>query len=147
MPTYSTNKKALFDYEVLEKFEAGLVLIGTEVKSIRNNTVSLKGAFVTLHNKTANLINVHIPKYKFTGNIDNYEPDRTRQLLLKAKEIDYLRGKSQEKGLTIVPISLYTKGRQIKLEIALVRGKKKFDKRESIKKRETDREIRRKIKT
>lgn len=143
---YADNKKALFDYEILEKLEAGLVLTGQEVKSIRSKHVSLKGGFITFHGSRALLTNVHIPKYKFAGQLKNYDPERSRQLLLKDKEINYLRGKSQEKGLTIIPLSMYNKGRHIKLEIAVVRGKKKYDKRETIKKRELDREIRKKLK-
>lgn len=146
MTTLSKNKKALFDYEVLQKYEAGLVLTGPEVKSIRTGSVSLSGGFITLHNQDAWLINVHIPRYKYAASIKNYEPDRSRKLLLKAKEINYLRGKSAEKGLTIVPLSLYTKGRHLKLELAVVRGKKKYDKRETVKKREIDREVSKKIK-
>ncbi len=146
MPTYSVNKKAKFDYEILETFEAGLVLNGIEVKSIRTGSASLKGAFVTFHGADAFITNFHIPKYKYSGSALNYEPERSRKLLLKAKEISYLRGKSQEKGLTIVPISLYTKGRRIKVEVAVCRGKKKYDKRETIKKRELKKELGRKIK-
>lgn len=146
MTTYSINKKAKFDYEILEKFEAGLVLNGIEVKSIRTGGASLKGAFVTFHGENAYLTNMHVPKYKYAGNSLEYEPERSRSLLLKRKEIRYLRGKAQELGLTIVPISLYTKGRHIKVEIAVCRGKKKHDKRETVKKREVRRELSRKIK-
>jgi len=146
MPPYAINKKAQFDYEFLEKYEAGLVLTGSEVKSIRSGQVSLKGSFVTFYNNQAFLINTHIPPYRFAGVQKNYEPERNRALLLKDKEISYLRGKLQEKGLTIVPISLYTKGRHIKLEIAVTRGKKKYDKRESIKKRDLDKEMARSFK-
>jgi len=145
MTAYSTNKKAYFDYEILEKYEAGLVLTGSEVKSIRKGSVSLKSAYVTFHGNNALLTNVHIPKYPYST-LKNYDPERSRKLLLKIKEINYLRGKSQEKGLTIVPLSLYNKGRHVKLEIAVVRGKKKFDKRESIKKRELNREIGKRLK-
>lgn len=146
MTTYSLNKKAKFDYEVLETFEAGLMLTGQEVKSIRAGSVSLKGAFVTIHGNDAYLINTHIPKYKYAGKMPDYEPERSRKLLLKKKEIDHLRGKSQEQGLTIVPISIYTKGRRLKMEIAVCRGKKKYDKKETIKKREVQKEIARKMK-
>ena len=141
MDKYAVNKKAGFDYEILEKFEAGLVLTGAEVKSLRSNNAKLVGGFVVFHGDVPELINVHIPRYKFS-NIP-IDPDRSRQILLKKQEINYLRGKLDEKGLTIVPLSVYNKGRRIKLEIGLVRGKKHFDKRASIKKRETDREIRR----
>jgi SsrA-binding protein len=146
MTTYAKNKKALFDYEILEKLEAGLVLTGQEVKSIRTGHVSLKGGFIHIQGDEAYLTNVHIPKYKFTGHAPDYNPERTRKILLHKKQINFLKGKSQEKGLTIVPISVYTKGRRIKIEIAVVRGKKKHDKRHSIKKRELDRETARAIK-
>ena len=140
---YAKNKKALFDYEILETFEAGLVLTGSETKSVRNGQVNLKGTFVTFHRDEAYIMNMHVSKYKYSGNLPNYEPERSRKLLLKSKEISYLRGKSQEKGLTIVPISLYSKGRRIKVEIAIGRGKKKFDKRETLKRRDIDRDARR----
>ncbi|HQF56904.1 MAG TPA: SsrA-binding protein SmpB [Candidatus Magasanikbacteria bacterium] len=147
MKLYADNKKARFDYEIIETYEAGLVLSGNEVKSIRNGNISLKGGFITFHNQDAFLTNVHIPRYKYAGNLLNYDPERSRKLLLKKKEISYLRGKSQEKGLTIVPLTIYNKGRHIKIEIAVVKGKKKYDKRESIKKREVNRELQRKMKS
>lgn len=143
---YALNKKARFDYEILDKFEAGLVLTGPEVKSVRGKRVSLAGGFITLHGNRAYLINVHISKYKFAGQLKNYEPERSRPLLLKQKEINYLRGKSQEQGLTIVPLTLYNKGRHVKLELGVARGKKKYDKREVIRKRELGREIDKKLK-
>lgn len=146
MPTYAINKKARFDYEILDTLEAGLVLIGSEVKSIRSGGVKLNGGFITFHKNDAMLTNIHIPKYKFSGHLSDYDPEKSRKLLLKDKEIGYLRGKSQEKGLTIVPLSLYTKGRHIKLEIGIARGKKIFDKRRALKKRDLDKEVRRAMK-
>ena len=143
MSTYAKNKKAYFDYEILETLEAGLVLTGQETKSIRSGNAHMKGSFVTFHKDEAFVTNMHVGKYKYSGVLPDYVPDRSRKLLLKSKEISYLRGKSQEKGLTIVPLSLYTKGRRIKVEIGVARGKKKFDKRESLKKRDMDREARR----
>ncbi len=140
------NKKARYDYEILDTFEAGLVLEGQEVKSVRTGHLSLKGAFVTFYGNDAFLSNVHITKYKFAGTITNYDPERNRKLLLKRKEIDYLRGKALEKGLTIVPLSVYNKGRHIKVEIGIGKGKKKHDKRETIKKRELKRELSRNMK-
>lgn len=140
---YAKNKKAYFDYEILETLEAGLVLTGNETKSIRTGHANMKGSFVAFHKDEAYLTNMHISKYKYSGSLPNYVPDRSRKLLLKAKEISYLRWKSQEKGLTIVPLSLYTKGRRIKVEIGVARGKKKYDKRESLKRRDLDREARR----
>lgn len=147
MATYAENKKVRFDYEILETFEAGLRLSGQEVKSIRTQSVSLKGGFVTFHNNHAYLINVHIPPYKYAGPMPGYDPLQNRVLLLKKREFEYLKGKLQEKGLTIVPLSLYTKGHLIKLEIALVKGKKQYDKREVIKKRDLNREIQRNLKS
>ncbi|MBU2542769.1 SsrA-binding protein SmpB [Patescibacteria group bacterium] len=143
---YAINKKAKYDYEILDTFEAGLILTGQEVKSIRTGHVSLKGAFVNIHGNEAFLVNVHISKYKFAGTIKDYDPERSRKLLLKRKEIDYLRGKSQEKSLTIIPLSVYNKGRHIKVEIGVGKGKKKYDKRDSIKRRELKRELEGKIK-
>ena len=146
MPVYSTNKKVRFDYEILETLEAGLVLTGNEVKSIRDGGARLAGAFVTFHGSQALLTNAHIPKYKHAGNVMEYDPTHSRVLLLSKKQIDYLRGKTQERGLTIVPLSIYTSGRRIKIEIAVAKGKKTYDKRESIKKRETEREMKRSLK-
>jgi SsrA-binding protein len=141
MTIYALNKKAKFDYNILETIEAGIVLSGPEVKSIRNGNISIKSAYITFHNSEAFLINAHIGKYKQAGNIESYNPEKNRKLLLTGKQIAYLIGKMQEKGLTIVPISVYTKGRHIKLEIAVCRGKKAFDKRETIKNRDIKREI------
>jgi len=141
MATYSINKKATFDYEILEKFEAGLVLLGHEVKSIRSGGVSLKGGYITFHKNDALLTNVHIPRYKYAGNLEGYDPEQSRKLLLTKKEINYLKGKSQEKGLTIVPLALYNKGRHIKLELGIARGRKKYDKRRVIKEREQKRAV------
>ena len=141
MPTYSINKKARFDYEILEAMEAGLVLAGHEVKSVRQGNMNLKNAFVTFHGTDALLTNAHIGKYKFAGNIAHYEPERSRKLLLARKQIDYLRGKSLEAGLTIEPLSVYTKGPNIKIEISVAKGKKKYDKREAIKRREVKRHL------
>ncbi|MFH1947287.1 MAG: SsrA-binding protein SmpB [Candidatus Magasanikbacteria bacterium] len=144
--SYAINKKAKYDYEILDTLEAGLVLEGQEVKSVRTGHISLKGSFVNIHGDEAFLVNAHIPKYKFAGTAIDYDPDRSRKLLLKRKEIDYLKGKSLEKGLTIIPLSVYNKGRHIKIEIGIGKGKKKYDKRETIKKREVKRELSRKMK-
>ena len=141
------NKKALFDYEILEKFEAGLVLTGYETKAIKNGNMSLKGAYVVFQNTTPYLINAHIGLYKPAGKIPDYDPERSRKLLLKKSEMRYLRGKFEEKGLTIVPLKVYTKNRFIKVEIGIGRGKKLFDKRETIKKRDTKKEIQRTLKS
>lgn len=145
MPTYATNKKATFEYQILEKFEAGLVLTGPEVKSIRNGNIKLTGAYVTFHGPEAFLLNAHVGQYAYST-LETYEPTRSRKLLLKAKEINYLRGKLSEKGLTIIPLSVYTKGDKIKIEIGIGKGKKTFDKRETIKNRDQAKEIARKMK-
>lgn len=146
MPALTTNKKARFDYQILETFEAGIVLSGQEVKSVRSGGARLTGAFVTFHGNTPLLTNALIPLYKNAALSKEYIPDASRKLLLKKREINHLRGKLEQKGLTIVPLSLYTSGRLIKLEIGLAQGKKTFDKRHSIKERDTKREIARKLK-
>lgn len=148
MPNLATNKKALHDYQVLEKLEAGIVLSGPEVKSAKGGQINLKGSYISIDNQSQVwLIGAHISAYKpAVANQKDYQADQKRKLLLKSKEIDYLRGKSKSVGLTILPISVYTKGSLIKLEIGIVKGKKQRDKRELIKKREIDRDIRRKLK-
>jgi len=146
MVNYAENRKARFNYEFLEKYEAGIELLGIEVKSVRNGQMSLEGAFVIIRGGEAFLINANIPPYQVKNTPKDYDPLRNRKLLLTKKEINELSGSDKNKSLTIVPISVYNKNRKIKLEIALVKGKKKFDKRETLKKRDTDREIRREYK-
>ena len=146
MPNYAENRKARFNYEILEKYETGIELLGTEVKSVRGGQMSLEGAFVIIRGGEAFLINANIPPYQPKNSPKDYDPLKNRKLLLTKKEITELAGSEKNKSLTIVPISVYNKNRKIKIEIALVKGKKKFDKRETIKKRDTDREIRREIK-
>ena len=146
MAHYAENRKAYFNYEILEKYEAGIEFLGTEVKSVRGGRMSLEGAFVIVRGGEAYLINSNIPPYQVKNAPKDYDPLRNRKLLLTKKEISKLAGSEKNKSLTIVPTSVYNKGRKIKVEIALVKGKKKFDKRETIKKRETDREIRREYK-
>lgn len=143
MPTYSRNKKAYADYHILETKEAGIVLSGAEVKSIRNGQINLKGSYITIANNAAYIINAHISPYAFAKNQQTYHPTAPRTLLLHKKEIAYLQGKSAEKGLTIVPLSLYTKGRHIKVELGIVKGKKQYDKKQDIKKRDIERDMRR----
>ncbi len=145
MSNYAENRKARFDYEILEKYETGIELLGSEVKSVRGGQMSLEGAFVIVRGGEVFLINANVPAYQAKNAPKDYDPLRNRRLLLTKKEINELAGNEKNKSLTIVPISVYNKGRKIKVEIALVKGKKKFDKRETIKKRETDREIRRDI--
>ncbi|MEK7175170.1 MAG: SsrA-binding protein SmpB [Patescibacteria group bacterium] len=138
-----TNKKAFFNYEILGKFEAGLKLLGSEVKSLKNNHYSLQGAYVTVKNEEAWLMRATIAPYQPKNMSAAYNPERPRKLLLKKNELKYLQGKTQEKGLTIVPLRVYNKHGQIKLEIALARGKSRSDKREVLKQRISDREIQR----
>ncbi|MFZ1019611.1 MAG: SsrA-binding protein SmpB [Minisyncoccia bacterium] len=146
MPNYAENRKARFNYEILEKYETGIELLGTEVKSVRGGQMSLEGAFVIIRGGEAFLINASIPPYQPKNAPKDYDPLRNRKLLLTKKELTELTGNEKNKSLTIVPISVYNKSRKIKVEIALVKGKKKFDKRETIKKRDTERDIRRTLK-
>lgn len=147
MPTLAFNKRAGFDYEILEKYEAGLALLGFEVKAIKTGHISLKESFVTSRGNELFLTNANVPPYKQAGNIKNYEPTRPRKLLLKRKEIAYLIGKSRTQGLTLIPLRVYTKKRLLKLEFAVGKGKKQFDKRDKIRKREVERNIRRILKS
>ena len=135
----ASNKRARHDYHVLETFEAGIQLAGTEVKAARAGKVQLKDSYVEFRDGQAFLVGAHISPYSH-GNRENHEPERPRQLLLKKREIERLFGRTQLKGLTVVPLSVYLKGNWIKVEIALVQGKKLFDKREAEKTRELDRE-------
>ena len=146
MVHYAENRKVKFDYEILEKYEVGIELLGIEVKSVRNGQMSLEGAFVIVRGGEVFLINSNIPPYQVNNSLKDYDPLRNKKLLLTKKEIETLADSEKNISLTIVPISVYNKGRKIKIEIALVKGKKKHDKRETIKKRETDREIRREVK-
>ncbi|MEI6305152.1 MAG: SsrA-binding protein SmpB [Candidatus Taylorbacteria bacterium] len=146
MTTYVNNKKAHFDYEILEKIEAGIELLGFEVKSIKNSQGSLEGAYVIIRGGEAYVMNMFIPPYQENNTPKDYEPRRNRRLLLSKKEMHELSNTEADRGLTIVPISIYNKSNLIKVTVAVVRGKKKFDKRETTKKRETDREVRRDFK-
>ena len=147
MPILATNKQAKFSYEILDTFEAGIVLEGHEVKSVKEGNISLKAAYVSLdaHNELW-LKNAAISKYRLAGPLPGYDPERPRKLLLHKKEINSLVGKLQQQGLTIVPISVYTKHNKIKVEVALARGKKKFEKKESLKKKDIERDVQREIK-
>lgn len=135
----ASNKKAFHDYHVLGKFEAGMELTGTEVKSLRDRGATLKDSYVVFKAGEAFLFGAHISPYTH-GNRENHDPERTRKLLLHRREIEKLEAQVVEKGLTIVPLRLYFKGGRVKAEIAVVRGKKLYDKRETEKKREADRE-------
>lgn len=140
------NRKARFDYEILETLSAGIELLGLEVKSLRTHSASLEGAYVTIRGGEAFLMQASIPAYQPSNTPADYDPLRVRKLLLTKAEIKRLGEKEAQQGLTIVPIRVYNKGPKVKIDIAIVRGKKKFDKRESIKKRETDRHIERTLK-
>lgn len=134
------NKKARFDYEIMETFEAGLVLTGSEVKSLRDRNVQLKDSYVTFKGNEAFLQNAHISEYK-ASSYNNHTPERLRKLLLNRSELQEIYDAIREKGYTCVPLKIYFKAGRAKLEIALVRGKKLHDKRESIKKKDVQREI------
>ena len=146
MKIFSENQKAYFNYEILEKIEAGIALIGQEVKSIKMGKISLAGAYVVLRNNEAFLVGSKIPPYQPKNAPADYNTERPRKLLLKKSEIKYLIGKTKQKGLTLAPLKVYTKDGKIKLEFGIAKGKKKFDKRELIKKRDVEREIRRTLK-
>lgn len=135
----ASNKKAFHDYHVLQKFEAGIALTGTEVKSLREGRANLKDSYVAFRDGEAFLLGAHISPYSH-GNIQNHDPERMRKLLLHRAEIDRLRVQVVEKGLTVVALRLYFKGGRVKAEIGVVRGKKLYDKRETEKRREADRE-------
>lgn len=137
------NKRAYFDYEILEKYEAGIVLSGQEVKSVKNGRINLGGSYVIIQDNQAWLLNTDIPAYQPKNAPASYDPKHTRKLLLHKSEISGLIGKTKEKGLTLLPLKVYTKGQKIKIEIGLGKSKKKSDKRETIKKREAEREMRR----
>jgi SsrA-binding protein len=134
------NKKARHDYSILDVYEAGLVLKGTEVKSLRQGRASLVDGFATIDDGEMYLRNVHIPEYT-QGSWTNHEPRRTRKLLLHREEIGRLIGKTQESGLTIVPLSLYFLDGKVKVELALARGKRTYDKRQDLARRDADREV------
>ena len=140
MSTLVENKRTLFDYEILERYQAGIALLGFEVKAIRQKKVALQGSFVIIRGNEAFWINAPIAPYQVKNTPPGYEETRPRKLLLKAREIAELTGKTAQKGLTLIPISLYTDRRQIKLEFGLARSNKKFEKREGIKKKEFTRE-------
>lgn len=136
MPKLAENRQAAFNYEILDNFEAGISLFGFEVKAALRGMVSLKGAYISIRNGEAFLLKARISPYQPANTPAWYEPERDRKLLLSKEELQYLIGKTSEKGLTLIPLSVYTKKRLIKLEFALARSKKKFEKREKIKERE-----------
>jgi SsrA-binding protein len=137
----ATNRKAFRDYYILEKMEAGLVLLGTEVKSLREGRANLRDSFARIKDGEAYLYNVHISPYGQAGTHNNHEPKRTRKLLLHRRELNKLLGRVAEKGLTLVPLKLYFKRGKVKVELALAKGKRLYDKREVLKARTHEREV------
>lgn len=146
MKTVAINRRASFDYTFIETYEAGLVLSGQEVKSVKNGGVSLKGSFITFSRGEAFLTNAHISPYKYASIPDSYDPTQPRKILLKKSEIHKILGKKQSLGLTVVPLKIYT-GRRglIKIHIAIARGKKQYDKRQDIKTKDYKRRIQRNL--
>lgn len=146
MPIYINNRKAHFNYEVMDTFEAGIKLKGAEVKSIKKGQGNINSAFCIVRGKEAYIVGMHIPPYQPKNTYPGYDPEQTRNLLLSKKEIKKLGEKDSIKGLTLIPLSLYSKGPYIKISVAIARGKRTIDKRETIKKRDLDREMRREYK-
>jgi len=144
--TITANKKAFHDYLILDSFEAGLVLTGTEIKSIRQGRVNIRDSYAKSQNGELWLMNAHIAQYK-EGNRYNHEPTRPRKLLLHKKEIRYLTNEVAKKGLTLVPLKMYLKNGRAKVEVGVAKGKKLHDKRISIRQRDTERQIEKAIKT
>jgi len=147
MPSLVSNKKIRLNFEILETFEAGIELLGHEAKAVQKSLATLDGAHVTVRGGEAFLIGATISPYQPNNIAKDYDPTRLRRLLLSKKQLKELADKESVKGLTIVPISLYSKGRKIKVEIAIVRGKKQFDKRQTMKERAVKRDINRTLKT
>lgn len=145
MKIYSENKKAGYDYEILEKFEAGVVLFGQEVKSIKTGHINLSGSYVTFTRGEPFLVGVQVPPYQPNNAGADYNTERPRKLLLNKKEIDYLQGRSSQKGFSLIPLKVYDNSGRIKLEFGLAKGKKKYDKKEKIKKRDVEREVNREL--
>jgi len=146
MKVLADNKKAYYNYEILEKFEAGISLVGQEVKSLKTRGVNLAGSYVVIKNNEVFWIGAKIPAYQPKNAPSNYNPERSRKLLLRKKEIKHLIGKAKQKGLTLIPLRIYTKDGKIKLEFGIGKGLKKLDKRELIKKRGVEREIQKALK-
>lgn len=145
--TYTENRKVRFDYQIIETFEAGIELKGFEVKAVKSGKANIAGCFAIIRNGELFLLNADIPPYQPNNTPKEYDPKRTRKLLVRKEEVGYLAGKLKSENLTLVPLRLYNKRGLVKVEIALARGKKKGDKREAIRKRETKREIERSLKT
>lgn len=146
MANLAVNRKASFSYEFLERFEGGLALTGAEVKAAKKGSIDMKGSYLSIENAELWVKNMHIGKYAAAGPQPNYDPLRTRKVLVHRKELKHLQGKSQADGLTIVPLRVYTKGDLVKIEFALARGKKNYEKRDSIKKRDVERRMKEEMK-
>lgn len=140
---FADNRKARYDYETLEEFDAGIVLSGQEVKSIREGNANLTGSYIIFDRGELWIKNLTIAPYSKSGVLEGYDPQKPRKILLRRKELQSLLGKIQQKGLTLIPISLYPHARRIKLKFGLCRGKKSHDKRESLKRRDIERDVRR----
>ncbi len=147
MPTLLNNKRADFDYEVLEKFDAGIKLLGFEVKSLKMKRGNLTGSHIIIRGEEAYMVGMEIPPYQPKNTPTDYDSAQTRKLLLTKKEIKYLDGKDSQKGLTLIPLTIYTKNGLIKVSFAVAKGQKRYDKREKIKERESKRDIERKLKS
>lgn len=141
MPSLASNRKAFHNYSIENTLEAGIALFGHEVKSVKTGQATLTGAYVTIRNGQAFLRNAYIGKFKQASNIESHDESRERKLLLHKNEINRLQATTKEKGLTLIPLELYTKKGLIKLKIGIAKGKKQFDKRETIKKKETKRKL------
>jgi len=146
MKTLVKNQKVFFNYEITDKYNAGVELLGFEVKSIKDGKGNMEGSYIIIRGGEAFLIGLDIPPFQQNNTPEGYDPKRNRRLLLNKKELVILAEIEKEKGLTLVPISLYNNGRRIKLELGVAKGKKKFDKRQTIKKRESDKEMNRALK-
>lgn len=146
MPTLAINKKAKHDYDFIAEFEGGLVLAGAEVKSAKLGHIQLKGTYLTIRDGELWIRNMHISRYKKAGKQDGYNPTRDRKVLVHKRELKKFIGKQKAEGLTLIPFSVYTKGDLVKLSFALARGKKKYEKRDSIKKRDVMRKIQEEVK-
>lgn len=145
--TIVDNRRARFEYEVLETFEAGIELVGTEVKSIRAGKANLQDSFVLVRGGEAWILNMHISPYETASKVFNHDPTRRRKLLLHRREINKLRGQIEQKGLTLIPLKLVLSKGWVKVQIALARGKKLYDKRSAIKERDVKRDIARDLKS
>lgn len=141
-----TNRKALYDYQIQDKYEAGITLLGTEVKSLRDGRANLKDSYAIIKDNEVFLLNCHISPYSH-GNLQNHDPLRTRKLLLHKREIEKLQGKITQQGLTLIPLKIYFKNNRAKVEIGIAKGKRQFEKRDSIKEKEAKREIERHMKS